>query len=126
MLATKESLKEVLEDTPHAKNLITSEDATYMGPCIVQAPGAWSRTGPTWLVKNVGWVTYGPGVKRWGTEEGLAELCSSVKPKPELHAEGFDIVPNPNIVFPVSEKALKGNKSLVRVAELTAQADEMA
>jgi len=99
--------------------LLAREGTIYVGPTIVQAKGAWSRMGPTWLVPGVGWVCYGPGVDKWGTTQGLAELSSADSAKPSMHAVGWSIAPDPNIVFPMVEAAVnaRGKDFIAMVAE---------
>lgn len=70
-----------------------------MGVAIVQAPGAWSRMGPTWNHPEHGWFCFGPGIQAWNTEQGLAELAVSKKPAPAWHATALACAPEPNIVF---------------------------
>ena len=123
--ATKEkakSLQKALADVPRVEEMLKTEGTKYMGACLVQSPGAWTRVGPTWLVPGLGWVTYGPGARRWGTEKGLAELATGDSTNTEWDAEGVSISPNPNVVYAVSDHSLKTNPKLSRAAELHQQA----
>jgi hypothetical protein len=116
---------EILRDCPRIERLIKREDTVYMGPCVVQDPGSWSRIGPTWLVKGVGWVCIGLGVKTWGTTEGLAELATKTTAKPAYHALGLSVSQTPNIVFAVTAEAL-GSKALSEVKSLSDEAEGLA
>lgn len=95
-----------------------------MGVCIVQAPAAWSRLGPTRVDERGRWWTYGPGVESWGTTRGLAQLATSDDAAPVWHEEGWTCVPAPNIVFYVVDAALNA-KYMSRVREIAAQAAEL-
>lgn len=97
---------------------VLSDDATYMGVCVVQSPGAWTRCGPTWLDPRIGWVTAGLGVRAWNTTEGLAELATSTAPSPSWHAPGVSVSPEPNLVLFVEAHVLTG-KGMAPVVELT-------
>jgi len=86
-----------------------SDQALYLGSCIVQAPGAWTRVGPTWLDRErlQAWVVVSIGAARWGTSEGLAQLATSVDCKPQWHAPGTAIVPLPNLAFLIEPHVLQ-------------------
>jgi hypothetical protein len=77
------------------------EHGIYLGVCIMQASGAWTRMGPTWHIPAHGWVCVGPGMATWGTTHGLAELATSTAPSPKLHAAACTIAPVPNLIFAV-------------------------
>lgn len=117
-------LHELLESVPRVLALVHDETTEYIGPALVQAPGAWTRCGPTWLTKRGLWICVGPGVYDWGTTAGLAQLASSPDPKPKWHAHGVAIVPDPNIVFVVGANALT-SPEMADVRAMTAAAEEM-
>lgn len=92
--------------------------ARYMGVCVLQAPGGWTRVGPAWILPaGCGWAIYGPGVARWGTSAGLAQLASESSPTPSLHAVGLSVCPDPNIVYALTQGA-RPNKELAPVFEI--------
>jgi hypothetical protein len=97
----------------------TLREATYMGCCIMQAPGAWTRIGHTWHHDRHGWFVWGHGIVRWGTKRGLAELVGGAGTTPELHALGLSCAPTPNMLFAVHGEALE-NPHLAPVKELMA------
>jgi len=99
-------------------------EAEYIGPCVVQSPGAWTRVGPTWIHPRHGWITVGLGAAEWGTSAGLAELASASTAKPRWHCSGTSVSPEPNIVFFCTEAAL-GSELFGEVMELTKQAEKM-
>jgi len=103
------SLSAMIDMAPRVKAALKRPGVIYMGPCVVQAPGAWTRVGPTWLVPNVGWITVGPGARQWGTTQGLAELASEDTAKPTWHSLGISIVPDPHLVFAMQEGGLKSS-----------------
>lgn len=72
--------------------------AIYLGPTVVQAQGAWTRCGPTWIVPGIGWVVFGPGVHVWRTTEGLAQLAEDLAVEPTWHAIGVAVAAH-NISF---------------------------
>ena len=88
----------LLQSCPRVLALVTRPESEYLGVCVVQAPAAWTRLGPTWVTPR-GWVVVGRGLSRWGTTQGLAELAISTVPKIEWHAVGVAITPAPNVVF---------------------------
>lgn len=104
---------------PRIKGQLDRADALFMGFCVVQAPGAWTRIGPTWLVPGVGWITDGLGVRRWGTTEGLAQLAGekAADAQPEWHARGWSIVPTPNVVYALDDVARKALPGFSEVGE---------
>jgi hypothetical protein len=106
-----ETLKSILSNSPRAENRIKTGE--YMGVCIVQSPGAWTRIGPTWLTP-VGWINVGPGVSRWGTKLGLGELAVSITPTPSLHAVSLTISPTPNLVYAVGIGIENPNLKIVK------------
>lgn len=114
---------ELLEDVPRINKLVRLPNTIYLGPCIVQARGGWCRCGPTWLVKDIGWVCVGPGINRWGTTQGLAEIATYGCPHTTWHADGVGVAERPNITFCVTRRALASGY-LNRCAELAAQVDE--
>lgn len=105
------TLNFLLEQAPRVAEQI--RNAQYMGVCVVQAPGAWTRVGPTWLTESGIWYTVGAGVNSWGTTQGLAELATSTAPKPTWHAVGISASPNPNIVYACSRDVVQQNMPLV-------------
>jgi hypothetical protein len=117
------SLRELLEATPRIAARL--REAEYLGACIVQAPGAWARMGPTWLHPRLGWIVAGPGIDTWGTTRGLAELASSDTASPTWHAVGIAVAPTPNLVFGVSTVSLAAPYA-AEVRALAAEADELA
>lgn len=118
------TLKKLIDSAPRVKPILERSD--YVGTCIVQAPGAWTRYGPTWHDERLGWICAGPGVASWGTTEGLAQLAGPTagKAKPSWHATGICAVPTPNVVFFAIEEALDAPiMELVRA--LAEEADEI-
>lgn len=116
--------QEFLAGAPHYAAQLRGKDAVYMGPCVVQCPGAWSRCGPTWLVPVGGtavWGVVGPGVLRWGTTEGLAQLTVGGA-KPTWHSVGFAWSPLPNLAFAMTAAALQEGP-MEAVARLASSAD---
>lgn len=111
------TVADYLKQLPSVKRIVELAETTYMGPCVVQSPGAWTRVGPTWHHPTFGWITVGPGTKRWGTTEGLAELATQVTANPGWHAEGVAVSPAPNLVFAITEDALT-SEHMARVKEL--------
>lgn len=91
--------------SPRVRALLRRPDNEYLGVCIVQAPGAWSRMGPTWLTARGIWICCGPGLGVWGTTLGLAELAHDITAKPTWHACAAGMCPQPNLVFAVSPEA---------------------
>lgn len=127
MATTAAKKKAKAERTPTSRipsrirAVVERKDATYMGTCIMQAPGAWSRMGPTWCVPGIGWVTYGPGVASWGTTAGLAQLAADHgECSPTWHATGWSIEPNPNIVFAVPDDEQLGEDVRGAIADVEA------
>ena len=92
-----------------ARALIKTPGTIYLGPCVVQSPGAWTRVGPTWIIPGVGWLSIGPGAREWGTKEGLAELASRATANPSWHAEGVSITKDPTVAFACTEQALSSD-----------------
>lgn len=80
--------------------------AEYLGACVIQAPGAWTRIGGTWVDAAGRWWCAGPGVDLWGTTGGLAELASATTATPTWHAAGIACAPAPHIVFAVAPEVL--------------------
>lgn len=117
-----DTLASLLEQAPRIARLLETPGTIYFGVCIVQAPGAWSRVGPTWRVPGVGVVVIGPGIARWGTTAGLAQLAGAgvATAKPEWHAVGLAIC-EPNLMFAVTASAL----AAPQMAEVTALAAEV-
>lgn len=121
---TKTTLGDLLAQAPRYQALIEGRGTQYMGPCVVQAPGAWTRVGPTWLVPGVGWLAVGPGVANWGTKKGLAELATEIGPNPTWHAVGLVIVPAPNLVFAITTAVL-ASPVMSEVAVLASEAEAL-
>ena len=117
-------LGQLLDGAPRYRALIEQESSKYMGPCVVQTPGAWTRVGPTWLIPGVGWLVVGPGAANWGTKKGLAELATDVTPSPTWHAIGLAISPDPNLVFAVVEEVLR-SPAMTEVAALAVEAEAL-
>lgn len=113
-------LEAILKSIPRIKDMLKREGVEYLGPCVVQAPGSWTRVGPTWIVPGIGWVCIGPGAKTWGTKAGLAELATFDTATPEWHAVGVAVVPDPNLVFAVTKEAL-GSGHMSEVKELASE-----
>lgn len=113
-----------MKNIPERIALCLRDPATrYMGTCVIQAPGAWTRVGPCWVVPGVGWVCYGPGVERWGTSKGLAQLAVDAACKPSLHATAWTTVPAPNLAFALESAALSA-PYFREVKEAATAADE--
>jgi hypothetical protein len=95
--------------TPQIRALLDRDDAIYMGVCLVQARGAWTRCGATWYVPALRiWITYGPGVSSWGTKQGLAQLATDAAAcEPKWHAGGWTVAESPNLVFAVLPESLR-------------------
>lgn len=91
-------------------------ESRYVGPCAVQTASGWTRYGPTFYTKDGFWITFGYGLRYWGTTQGLAELVSSDTANPEWHALGWSTAGPTCIVFHASQTSI--NK-YDRVAELT-------
>ena len=106
---TTKSLANILTDTASASRLIRASGTEYLGPCIVQCEGSWTRVGPTWVTQRGIWVVFGPGLSRWGTTEGLAQLSISDAVTPVWHSIGVGIVPTPHICFPVMRTLLSAS-----------------
>ena len=106
MRKTKEapSIAEQFRELAEASKELLSE-SRYLGPCVVQCPGAWTRIGPTWVHPNLGWICLGPGVANWGTTMGLAELATLGTAKPNWHASGVGIS-SPNVSFVMTHRAI--------------------
>jgi hypothetical protein len=85
----------------------------YMGVCIVQAPGAWTRIGPTWHSARFGWLCAGVGVQYWQTNQGLGELAVNPDVKPAWHAAAVTWAPLPNLVFPLNEGVVDSHEPVV-------------
>lgn len=120
------SLQDLLEGAPRVYAQVRDKSrSTYLGPTIVQAPGGWCRIGPTWLVQGLGWVVCGPGINRWNTTEGLAEIATKGCEKTTWHADGVAVAQAPNLVFSVLKSALESGH-VARCAELARQAEELA
>lgn len=95
---------------PVMELLVMSSEALYLGPCIMQAPGGWTRAGPTWYVRGDRlWICYGPGVASWGTTRGIAQLASADDCKPSWHDTGWVTAPDPNIVLPMLTIAIEAS-----------------
>lgn len=94
---------------------IGSAAPTYLGPMVVQAPGAWSRVGPTWVVPGIGWLVFGPGLRTWGTSEGLAQLGCDPNTQPQWHAIGVSFVPEPDISFGMLPEVVKAHQKVLEV-----------
>lgn len=115
------ALRRLLDQAPRITRLLERPDTQYMGACIVQAPGAWTRMGPTWLVPGVGWVVIGPGVANWGTTSGLAQLATDPAAcSPQWHTVGVAICPAPNLVFAATADSLAATQ-LAEVARLVVE-----
>jgi len=96
-------------------------EGRYYGACVVNAPGGWTRVGPTWKVRG-GWIVVGPGVRAWNTTKGLAELAVEKTAKPDWHAVGATFIENPYLVIPATPEA-SANSPEVR--DLTTAAEAM-
>ena len=118
----KITVESMLASVPRVKAALNRSGVEYMGPCVVQSPGAWTRVGPTWIVPGIGWVTVGLGVCQWGTTAGLAELASQPTATPKWHALGISISPAPNLVFAVTVQALE-SPNMADVARFAQEVD---
>ncbi len=114
------TLAKMLAGAPRVEAQIKDARTVYAGPCVVQAPGGWTRVGPTWITP-VGWVVAGPGAASWGTTQGLAQLASEGTATPTWHAVGIAIAPAPNVVYAVLPDAL-ASKAMETVRGLTEEA----
>lgn len=85
-------------------------DATYYGVCVVHGRESWTRIGPAWFHPQAGWIVVGPGVYAWGTSRGLAELATETTARPEWHAVGASILPDPVIVLAVLDHVLASER----------------
>lgn len=103
-------LTDLLESCPRIAALLRAPGTEYLGPCVVQDPGAWTRLGPTWRVAGDRYICIGPGVNVWGTTQGLAELATADTAKPKFHAIGISISPRPNIIFAMTPEAITNCK----------------
>jgi len=102
--------------------LASVRTGVYYGPCISNAPGRWTRIGPTWRTAH-GWVTVGPVVADWGTRAGLGELAVSAEPNPRYHDVAAALVDSVYQLVP----CIQGSKSLdaPRVKELAEEAEAL-
>jgi hypothetical protein len=92
--------------------------ATYYGVCLVNGPGGWTRAGPTWQLRTGNWVCVGPGVAKWGTTKGLAELASEAPLATEWHAVAATIAPDPHLVIPcIPGSGVLSHPDVARLAE---------
>lgn len=101
----KLSIPETLEIAPRWMDVI--KESRYYGVCAVQSPGAWTRVGPTWRTSDGNWICAGPGVGVWGTTTGLGELTTYDTATPTMHAAALTISPSPNLVFQLTDVAVK-------------------
>lgn len=121
--AATATLRGMLEQAPRIERLLQGPDVIYLGPCVVQAPGAWTRIGPTWLVPGVGTLVIGPGLARWGTSQGLAQLAvDAAACKPEWHAVAIAVTATPNIIFALTSASITA-PCLASVAALAAEVE---
>lgn len=88
----------------------------YMGVMVLQAPGAWTRVGPTWKMSDGCWVTVGPGVHSWNTAEGLAQLAVDPTVKPKWHAIGGSPCDLPNLLFMVADAVVEAHNDINTLA----------
>ncbi len=116
MVKVKEQSQSVvarmLSGAPRVRGLVARAGVTYLGSCVIQDPAGWASIGPAWHVPDVGYVSVGIGVARWGTTKGLSELASEASAKPTLHAAGVVVSPKPNRVFACQPEAIKNVKGL--------------
>lgn len=115
---TKTNWLALLETAP-APLLSDLRAAKYYGVAVFQAAGGWTRIGPTWRLPGGEWAVFGPGVARWGTSLGLAELACSKSPTPTLHAVGLGVSPSVNIIYALLDEA-RANSNLAEVFEIEA------
>lgn len=109
-MATKQKQEIVCAPPARLAAILRSPMASYLGPCVVNAKGGWTRIGPTWRVEGHGWVCWGAGVRVWNTTEGLAQLASDPNtPSPTWHAVGWATAEEPNVVFHMEDGAYKSN-----------------
>lgn len=85
---------------------IIERHGVYLGVCVLQAPAAWTRVGPTWHIPGHAWICVGPGILGWGTTQGLAELASATTGRSKLHAIAAGVCPQPNILFICLDEAI--------------------
>lgn len=98
-------------------------EAVYIGPCVVQSPGAWTRVGPTWYDRTTRvWVTIGPGAAQWNTTSGIAQLALDPNVSPSWHETGVSLSPEPNLVFVMHPNTLTG-KAFDTIRELADTAE---
>jgi hypothetical protein len=114
---------ELLADVPRVERLVKLPSSIYVGPALVQAEGGWTRCGPTWVVEHIGWVCVGPGVHRWNTTQGLAEIATYGCAGTTWHADGVIASPRPHIVLFVTQRALNSGY-LERCKELALQVEK--
>lgn len=100
---------------------IGSGDPIYLGVLVVQAPGAWSRVGPTWIVPGVGHLVFGPGLRTWGTSEGLAQLACDTKTQPQWHAIGVSTT-DPDITFYMFDEVVEAHAPVKAVVDALREA----
>lgn len=104
------------------------KDGKYLGVCVLNAPGGWTRCGPAWRMPESspvgsGFVIMGVGVQSWGTNEGLAQLAVGVGnniAKPNWHAAGLSLSDTAYLclaVLPGSAAESADTKMLATVAE---------
>lgn len=86
--------------------VIRMKRSLYIGVCIVQAKGGWSRLGPTWRTA-IGFVVVGRGINSWGTTLGLAQLCVDTSCSPSWHAAAVAVAPEPNLVLAVAPELVE-------------------
>ncbi len=101
------------ELTPHVL-----AESRYLGVCVVQKPGAWTRMGPTWRHPEIGWVCLGPGVHQWNTKLGLAELAASEEVAPSWHATAFSMCEKPNLAFAVARAVSGHHEEVARLRDI--------
>lgn len=101
------SVDGMLRGAPRVRALLTRAGVSYLGSCVIQDPAGWASIGPAWHVPDVGYVSVGIGIARWGTSNGLSELASEASAKPSLHAVGVVVSPKPNRVFACQPAAIK-------------------
>lgn len=122
---TKNETERTLTDLIPARlmKMLRQKGTVYFGPCVVNAPGAWTRCGPTWKLTSGVFLVVGPGVRNWNTSKGLAQLAVDPSVAPTLHEEGATLVPDPAIMIAVTDAALRGPNA-TRVCALTEAVSE--
>lgn len=125
-MATKVKKGLFLELVKHAPYMANHmRRAEYYGVTAVQSPDAWCRVGPTWRNPTTDvWFVAGPGLARWGTSEGLAQIGVSTAPSPTWHAVNLSMTPKPNIAFAVADHVLEQSGHMETVKQLAREAED--